>query len=178
MGVFGPDFDEGANALALFLVVEALVAVAAVFVSTLYAANRPLVTTAANVAAMVVTVGAGIPLAMAYGITGPAFASLLGQVVLIGVMLPYVARELVAPLMEVWPLRCLVSILAAYGAGFFAARVVDDWLPGPLGALVALAVGVLAYVAALVGTGGLLARDRQRISTGIDRVRKRAPAAA
>jgi O-antigen/teichoic acid export membrane protein len=173
MSVFGPGFDEGATALALLLVVEALIAVAAVFISALYAADRPLVTTAANLAAMAITVGAGIPLARELGVAGPALASLAGQTALIGVMLPYVARELVAPLRVVWPVRCLVSILAAYGAGFAVARIVDDGLPGPAGALVALGVGAIAYVVALVATGGLLARDRQRIRAGIGRIRGR-----
>jgi O-antigen/teichoic acid export membrane protein len=177
MEVFGEGFVEGADALAFLLVLEALVAVAAVLVSALYAADKPLVTTGANIVGMVVTVGTGIPLALAIGITGPAFAALLGQIAFVAVMLPYVARELVAPLRRLWPLRCLVSILAAYGAGFAAARFVDDALPGPPGAAVALAVGAVAYLGALVVTGGLLARDRNRIASGITRLR-RSPATA
>lgn len=173
MDVFGEGFDQGATALALLLVLEALVAVAAVFVSALYAADRPLVTTAANLAAMVVTVGGGIPLAIDLGVTGPAIAIVAGQFVFIAVMLPYIARELVEPMRTLWPVRCLGSILVAYGVGFAAARLVDDALPGPLGAVVALAAGVLAYIAALVGTGGLLARDRQRITVGFARLRGR-----
>lgn len=173
MDIFGPDFDRGADALAFLLVVEALVAVASVLISALYAADRPLVTTWANVAAMVVTVGAGIPLAQSMGVTGPAVALLAGEIVLIAVLLPFIARELVAPLRVLWPIRCLVAIVLAFTAGFVVARIIDQALPEPLGAIVGIVAGAMAYVVMLVAGGGLLPRDRQRIAGVFARIRQR-----
>lgn len=163
MNVFGPGFSQGATALALILVYQALQAVDSMHITALYAADRPLLTTVASTVGMVVGLAVAIPMSIVEGVTGPALGLVLGIFASTCVMHGAVRRMLSSPLSQLWPGRQMIAIAVAYGAGFMSAYAVDHSLDGHLGTLVALAAGTVVYVGGFLLSGGLGERDRDRI---------------
>jgi hypothetical protein len=105
--------------------------------------------------------------------TGAALALLAGacaEVVWLGVL---TARELSAPMWDLWPRRQMAAIAIAYVAGFGAARAASSAMPGIAGLPAALAAGTLVYGLALVAAGGVNGRDRDRAKALVARLRQR-----
>ncbi|MFN8123139.1 MAG: polysaccharide biosynthesis C-terminal domain-containing protein [Thermoleophilia bacterium] len=178
MNIFGPGFSQGATALALILVYQALQAVDSMHITALYAANRPWLTTVASTVGMVVGLAVAIPMSMVEGVTGPAIGLVLGIFSSTCVMHGSVRRMLSTPLSELWPPRQMFSIAVGYAAGFLTAYAVDQSLGGHLGTLAALAAGTVAYVIGFVLPGGLGERDRDRIRSIRERIAARGAATA
>lgn len=172
MNIFGPGFAEGATALAIILLYQALQTVDSIHVTALYARDRPGLTTVAAAAGMVVGIATAVALAGPLGPTGPALGLVAGLVASTSVMHPAVRRGLSRPLRHLWGPRGMVAQVAAYAAGFGAARGLDTALDGHLGTLAALAAGVVAYAGAWAVVGGLEDRDRDRITSLRARIRR------
>jgi len=178
MNIFGPGFSQGATALALILVYQALQAVDSLHITALYAANRPWLTTVASTVGMTVGLAVAIPMSMVEGVTGPAIGLVLGIFSSTCVMHGSVRRMLSTPLAQLWPPRQMVAIAVAYASGFAAAYAVDRSLDGHLGTLVAVTAGAVAYAAGFVLPGGLGERDRDRIRSIRERIASRGAATA
>lgn len=164
MNVFGPGFAEGATALALVMLYQAQQAVDSLHVTALYARNRPTLTTVAAAVSVLVGVTLAIVLSGPMGATGPAVGLVLGMLASTTVMHATVRRGLSQPLHRLWGPRAMFAQIAAYGAGFAAAWVVDDRLDGHVGTVIALGAGFVAYVVLFLGLGGLEPRDRERMA--------------
>ncbi|MEZ5081539.1 MAG: oligosaccharide flippase family protein [Thermoleophilia bacterium] len=173
MNVFGPGFAKGATALTLILLYQALQAVDSIHVTALYAVDRPGLTTVAATVGPIVGVGVAIPAAMRWGATGPALGLVLGIFSSTVVMHPTVRGLLSEPLSDLWGVREMLAIGAAYAWGLAGARVTDLALPGHFGTLAALAAGTVAYVGVFVLAGGIGPRDRERLSMVRARLQRR-----
>lgn len=171
--VFGPGFGQATTALALLMLFPALAAVTVTQTQALWALNRPGMTSVIAMARLVATVTLLVLLTPMLGITGPAIAMLAGYlavILLYGIALrPAMAR----PLRATWPLRERVALLAAYAAGFAAARAVELALPSLFAMPLCLAAGALGYAAVFVVCGGINVRDRSRLTDAIGWARAR-----
>jgi lipopolysaccharide exporter len=162
--IFGPGFARAETALALLMLYPALAGVTVTQTQALWAIDRPGMTSWVALVKLVVTVGLLIFLTPRIGIAGPAIAQLVGElvsVVLFGVAL---RPALTRPLRETWRLRERLALLLAYAAGFGASRAIERALPFWPGIFVALAAGLVAFVAVFLLLGGLNERDRIRLA--------------
>jgi O-antigen/teichoic acid export membrane protein len=172
MSLFGPGFGRASSALAIIMAVPVLVTLTMILRNALYALNRPW-TTMSAFARMVVTIGAGIPLAIAYGPSGPAIAICAGLAVDIAITSTVVRRRLETRASALWRPREVGALLLAYGAGFAATRWVYDAWPNLAGLTLGLAAGTIAYVTVFVILAGSTDRDRDRIRSLRARLRSR-----
>jgi O-antigen/teichoic acid export membrane protein len=129
----------------------------------LLAVGRPLATTALAGARMAATVPLTVVLTIEMGVTGAALGVTLGASLQLAVQFGVLRAHLSQPILRLWPIRQLAGLVVAYGAGFGVARVVDSVIAGPLGLVLALSAGALAYPIGLIGVGGMLTRDRRRL---------------
>lgn len=165
MEIFGPDFTGAAGALTLLLLVPPLYGMANMLGGVLIAVDRPLVTTGLQFLRMGVAVSTGVPLIIAFGVSGAALSLLLAYTSDFLWRWRLASRYLQDPIRALWPFRQMLSLALAYGAGFAAARAVDAAVEGfPLGILAAGSAGTLAYFAVFTLTGGVTSRDRKRLS--------------
>jgi O-antigen/teichoic acid export membrane protein len=162
MDIFGPGFDEAAPALVAVLLVPPLAAVSTVQGQALLAADRPLRVTAITIGRCLVTVATTYVLVRTVGVWGAGAGWTAGYVVAVVWQNVAVARHLDTPMRGLWPLRQALVLPVAYGAGFVVARVLDGAIPGHGGLVVALALGSVAYAAALLLLGGFGDRDQAR----------------
>ena len=178
MTLFGVGFERAAPGLVFLLLVPAFTAMVFLASQALIAADRALEITISAVVRLVVTLTAVIALGSRFGITGAAIGMALGAAVQVLCQFFVVQRELLRMLPVWWPRRQMIGQLAAYAAGFVAARSILGTVPGYLGVAVALLGGVIAYVAVLVLGGGLLARDRVRLERVLGRLTVRRASSA
>jgi O-antigen/teichoic acid export membrane protein len=181
MQLFGDGFIEGADALAVLLLVPTLACIAGVMRYALYAYDRPLAGSGVIIARMVVTIAATVPLAIWLDATGAALAVFAGYLVDMVWMIGLARRHLTQPILRLWPARQIVALLVAYAAGFAVAQLVDTWLDGIAGLVPALLAGSVVYAAVFLALGGVDARDRQRFGEIRERLKsawrtRRAPA--
>jgi O-antigen/teichoic acid export membrane protein len=162
MSLFGPGFSSASTALALVLLVPAISTMTNIQSDALLAVGRPLATTALAGARMAATIPLTIVFTISMGVTGAALGVTLGALVQLAVQFGVLRAHLSQRMLQLWPVRQLAGLVAAYAGGFAVARIVDAALPGFLGLLTALAAGAAAYAAALLVVGGLLPRDRAR----------------
>jgi O-antigen/teichoic acid export membrane protein len=164
MWLFGPGFTRAADALALILLIPALFTMSSSQNMALLALNRPWLSTAISAIRMAVAVSASVVLTVAIGITGAALGALIGYSLEFLLQIRSTRRHLQRPLSDLWPARQMLGVLVAYAAGFLTASLLQG--PGDsLGRVVlSLTGGAVAYIAVLVAVGGLLRRDRQRLS--------------
>jgi O-antigen/teichoic acid export membrane protein len=162
MALFGPGFSSASTALALVLLVPAISTMTNIQSDALLAVGRPLATTALAGARMAATIPLTIVLTISMGVTGAALGVTLGACVQLAIQFGVLRAHLSQPMLQLWPVRQLVGLVAAYAGGFAVARVVDAALPGFLGLLAALTAGSAAYAAFLLVVGGMLPRDRAR----------------
>jgi O-antigen/teichoic acid export membrane protein len=163
IAIYGPGFERGAAVLPWVLCVPGLLTLAMVQRYALYVFDRPLLATASALLRMVVTVGATVPLTLALGIEGPGIALCLGLVGDIAFTTSRVLPRLHQPLAELWPVRQLVGLVAAFASGFAVAHAVDAPLPGLAGGAAGSLAGAIVYVAVLLVVGGLTEHDRERL---------------
>jgi O-antigen/teichoic acid export membrane protein len=162
MALFGPGFSSGSTALAIVLLVPAISTMTNIQSDALLAVGRPLATTALAGARMAATIPLTIGLTISMGVTGAALGVTLGACVQLAIQFGVLRAHLSQPMLQLWPVRQLVGLVAAYAGGFAIARVVDAALPGFLGLLAALTAGSAAYAVFLLVVGGMLPRDRAR----------------
>jgi O-antigen/teichoic acid export membrane protein len=173
MNLFGPGFERASGALALILLVPTLSLMSMLQSQALLAVDRPWITSVLSIARMFVTIAATVPLTLALDLTGTGLAAVIGCVVLLAMQFVVLRPHLSAPLHRFWPYRNLVALLLAYGAGFAAARAVDNALDGAVGLLAALAAGSVAYALCVLLGGGVLHRDLARFSGLLGRLSRR-----
>jgi O-antigen/teichoic acid export membrane protein len=164
MHIFGPGFEPGSDALAVLLVTPALTVVAGVEAQAQYALDRPWASTINAAIGMVAKVAGVIVLTETSGLTGAAVGFALGTALQFALQTAEVGRHLHGPVRRWLPVRQVVGIVVAYGAGFVAARALDQALVQPFGLVAGLAAGSAVFLAAHVVAGGVLERDRERIA--------------
>jgi O-antigen/teichoic acid export membrane protein len=176
MGVFGPGFSEGADALAILLLLPALAALQGIQGQTLLAAvGRPGTSTWISVARAVITLVLTIPLTAWLGATGTALGLVVGAVLVLPVTIRTARRHVSAPISRWCGPRDLLAVAAAYAGGFLAARAVDGALAGIPATGVALIAGTAGYALAFVVAGGVRPRDRERLREVLAGLTRRAP---
>ncbi len=165
--VFGPGFASATTALALLMLFPAMASVTVTQTQALWATNRPGQTSVIAIVRMILTIALLVVLTPAIGIVGPAIALLAGYLVVIvlsGIMLrPFLTQ----PLRATWPRRERLTLVAAYAAGFVAARLTEQVFPSLAGIPVCLAAGTVAYAAVFVALGAVNKRDRRRLTEAI-----------
>lgn len=172
MRIFGPGFDQGADAFAVLMLLPALGGVGMAMSHGLNAVNRPLVSSMIALVGGLTTVGLTFVLARAMGDIGAALAYLIGFSLLTAVTFAVGRRHLAARVTELWPVRSMLGVGVAYAGGFAAARVADTVVPWPGGLLVGLVLGSLAFAGLLATVGGIEPRDRARIADVLGRFRR------
>jgi Tfp pilus assembly protein PilF len=174
MAVFGPGFTSASPALAILLLVPVSTTMVVVLSQSLIATDRPLATSTSAAIRLIATLIPVLILTRSMGITGTAIGMAVGGAVQLVGQLALVQRDVVRLFRSWWPLRQMLAQALAYCAGFAAARGVVTALPGFAGLVIALGLGVAAYLACLVGAGGLTYRDRRRIASAWSAFRARA----
>jgi O-antigen/teichoic acid export membrane protein len=178
MALFGPGFSSASTALALLLLVPTISTMISIQTDALLAVGRPLATTALAGARMAATVPLTVVLTIEMGVTGAALGVTLGASLQLAVQFGVLRAHLSQPILRLWPIRQLAGLVVAYGAGFGVARVVDSVIAGPLGLVLALSAGALAYPIGLIGVGGMLTRDRRRLERMVAAIAARSKWAA
>ena len=178
MAVFGPGFSSASTALAILLLVPVSTTMATVLSQSLIATDRPLATSASALIRLIATFVPLVILTRSMGITGTAIGMAIGGVVQLAGQLLFVQRDVLRLLRSWWPLRQMFAQLLSYCAGFAVARAIVIALPGYIGLVIALSVGVATFLAVLVGAGGLAQRDRTRIGNARRALRARTAASA
>jgi O-antigen/teichoic acid export membrane protein len=177
MALYGPGFGAAAPALAVLLAVPAAASLANIQRRAFLAVDRPWVTSALGCAKLAITAVLTVVLTLWLGTTGTALGLLGGAAAEVATIAVLGARYLETPIAVLWPPREQAALVAAYAAGFAAARGVAVVLPGVAGLLPALAGGALAYVLVLVAAGGINDRDRGRAADAVAQLRRRRPVA-
>jgi O-antigen/teichoic acid export membrane protein len=171
--IFGPGFSLATTALAILIAYPALASITTAQAQALYAVDRPGLTSVIAIARLVVTLVLTVLLTPRIGITGPAVAILAGFALQVAwgtiALLPCLSQ----PLRVTWPLREGIALVMAYAVGFGVARAVVNELPTTGGLLVSLIAGTIAYLAALVASGAINARDRRRMDQVFAQLRSR-----
>ena len=173
LGLFGPGFDAAAPALVALLFFPVLASITLTQTQALWAVDRPGFTSLVALARMVVTVVGLVVLTPSLNYVGPALALLAGMLVAALAFGFALRPHLTRPLAATWPRRQRLALAVAYGGGFAAARLVETAAPSPAALPLCLAAGGVAYLALLVGLGGVNERDRERLRHLLARVRAR-----
>ena len=171
--VFGPGFGRASTALALLVLFPALAAVTVTQTQALWATDRPGLSSVISMARLVATLVLLVVLTPTLGMTGPAIALLAGYLVIIVMYGVALRPSMTRPLRATWPLRERVALLAAYGVGFAAARMVELAIPSLYAMPLCLAAAAVAYAATFLLCGGVNARDRDRAGDAIGWARSR-----
>jgi O-antigen/teichoic acid export membrane protein len=178
MEVFGPGFSQGADALALLLLLPALAALQGIQGQTLLTAvGRPGTSTWISIARALITLVLTIPLTIWLGAAGAALGLVAGAVLVLPATIREARRHVSAPISRWCGPRDLLAVTAAYSGGFVAARAVDAALAGIPGTAVALLAGVAGYGLAFVIAGGVRERDRERLRDLLSGLARRRPLA-
>ncbi len=171
LGIFGPGFNRAASALAILMLSPVLAAVWGSQNMAFLAVGRPGLTSTLALARLALTIVLTVVLTPTIGIAGPAIAVVAGSLLQVCWGLVEMRALLSEPLRVTWPIRERLPPAVAYACGFGAALAVEHVVPTTVGLLLSLSAGTLAYLGALVLTGGLNARDRHRLAEGADRLR-------
>jgi O-antigen/teichoic acid export membrane protein len=163
MRVFGPGFEDGADALAILLVFPPLASVSQMQRLALYSLDRLWLASISGILRFVTTIGTGLVLVWLLGASGAALALLLGLLADLGFATRIVVRSLATPFRALWAPPQWLAVLAAYALGFTASRALYEALPYPLGLLAGGTAGAAVYVAVLVLGGAVNDRDRERM---------------
>jgi O-antigen/teichoic acid export membrane protein len=164
MNLFGPGFSRAADALALILLVPPLATMIRVQQQALFAVDRPLLTSGLAIARMITTVSTSIAFTLWLGVTGTALGVVTGCVVQLALQATVTRRHLARPIRQLWPYRQAAALVVAYAAGFLASRGLDSSITGLLGLTAGLTAGSAAYIGCFLILGGILPRDRERVT--------------
>jgi O-antigen/teichoic acid export membrane protein len=169
--VFGPGFSRATAALALLVLYPALASISVTQTQALWATNRPGQTSVIAIARLLLTIVLLVVLTPSIGIVGPAIALLAGYLVVIVLSGIALRSFLTRPLRATWPLRERLALVAAYAAGFAAAKLAEHAFPSIAGLPFCLAAGTVAYAAVFLACGGINSRDRRRVIDALDMAR-------
>jgi O-antigen/teichoic acid export membrane protein len=173
LGLFGPGFTQAVPALVLLALFPALASVTVTQTQALWAVDRPGITSLIAFLRLAVAIVLLVVLTPGMHMVGPALAMLAGFVVVI-VCSGWVLRgHLARPLRATWPLREMLVLPLAYGAGFGAAHGVERLLPSAWALPLCLAAGALAYGLVFLACGGFNERDRRRLGEATAALRAR-----
>jgi O-antigen/teichoic acid export membrane protein len=167
MHIFGAGFSTAATALRLLLFVPLLQTLTAIQGTALMAHNRPLLTAFAQLVRLTVTVGSGIALTLAFGMTGMAIAMTAGCLVSFGAYLAILHNRLGLSMPTLLGYRPILGLGAAYCSGFAISSLLEHEIHGAPGLLVAVVVGSVGYVGCGIGVGGTTHQDRARLKNAI-----------
>jgi O-antigen/teichoic acid export membrane protein len=173
MKVFGSGFSSGSGALTVIMLVPALVTVSSLQRAALIAVGRPWTTAISGSIRMIVSVAATIFLVMRLEATGAALGIVVGVCFDMVYTSANTRRHLQIPATHLWTVRQMLATGLAYGAGFATARGIYSSFESWGGLLLALVASVLVYVGVFVLSGGLAARDRDRIAMILGVLRRR-----
>jgi O-antigen/teichoic acid export membrane protein len=177
MQLLGSGFSAAADAFALLLILPAILTASNIQGLALFALDRPWLSSVVSVIRMLVTIALSAVLIAAFGITGAAAAICAGALLDIAIKFAVTKRHMQTPLLTLWRAREQVAVVLAYAAGYAAARIVDQSVPGALGLVAAVPAGCVAYAGAFVAAGGVNRRDQMRLRSIVSRIR-RSPAVA
>lgn len=171
--LFGPGFTQAVPALVLLALFPALASVTVTQTQALWAVDRPGITSLIAFVRLAVAIVLLVVLTPGMHMVGPALAMLAGFVVVI-VLSGWVLRgHLARPLRATWPLREMLVLPLAYGAGFGAAHGVERLLPSIWALPLCLAAGAVAYGLVFLVCGGFNERDRRRLGEATTALRAR-----
>lgn len=171
MELFGPGFEQGADAFAVVMLVPALYALSSVLGASLVVEDRLGLNSILLGVRLLAVLLLTIALTDWLGATGVAIALVSGLVLDVGWRLHLAGQKLTTPMGAIWPGRTVAVTLLAFAAGFAAARALDLALAGPLRLPAAFAAGALVYGGLLWTGGAALPRDRERIGLLARRLR-------
>lgn len=176
MGLFGPGFSQGSDALAITLAVPPLATMLVATRLALLAEDRPLISSGLDVLGATASIGIAVALTPAMGLTGTALGITSGFGLQLALQLAVVRRHLSQPWRELWPLRQIAGLALACASGFVAAHQVYGEVGGLTGTVLGMGAGCLAYGAVFLAVAGLLPRDLSRLQDLIKRLpRRRVP---
>src|SRR5207245_4955130 len=131
-----------------------------------------------SVIRMLVTIALSAVLIAAFGITGAAAAICAGALLDIAIKFAVTKRHMQTPLLTLWRARAQLAVVLAYAAGYAAARVGDQSVPGALGLLAAVPAGFVAYAGPVLAAGGANRPEQLRLRSLLSRFRPSPPVAA
>ncbi|HEV3321210.1 MAG TPA: polysaccharide biosynthesis C-terminal domain-containing protein [Solirubrobacteraceae bacterium] len=167
MHIFGSGFETAATALRLLLFVPLLQTLTAIQGAALVAHDRPFLTSVGQIVRLVVTVGGGVALTLAYGITGMAIAMAAGALMSFCVLLVLLKSRAGTSMPALLRLRQIMGFGVAYGSGYVVSHLLEQHVHGGLGLVVALVAGSAAYIAVGIGVSGTTHHDRARLKVAI-----------
>jgi O-antigen/teichoic acid export membrane protein len=171
--IFGPGFDRAVPALVLLALFPALASISVTQTQALWAVDRPGITSLIAFVRLGVAIVLLVALTPSMNMVGPALALLAGFVVAIVLSGLVLRGHLTRPLRASWPLREMLTLPIAYGAGFTATHGIEKMLPTTFAVPLCLAAGALVYGVAFVACGGLNERDRARLGEVVAMLRAR-----
>jgi O-antigen/teichoic acid export membrane protein len=174
LGMFGPGFSRGAGALAFLLLAYSLTVIAMIQGGALLAVGRPSWSTWIAVVRLFVSVPLMFVLAHFFEATGVAAALFVGCAI-VGVQAAwYLRRAALSPGSTPEQLRTLGVVVLVYAVAFGVSRLIDQALPGVLGAGIAVGAGALAAMpVVLCLPGGISAGERRAVLLRVRQLRRR-----
>lgn len=163
MQLFGPEFERGAAALAIVMVVPALGTMARVQNDALLALGHPWRSSACNIFRLVAAAALMIPLASSHGVTGLAAGFLAAYGLQLLVQQQQLRRVLSGRLNVAGDILYFVRVFVAYGAALAGGLVIDEYVGGVVALVLAAGVGFTIYMLALVALRVLTAEDWARL---------------
>jgi len=161
--LFGPGFSRAAPAFVLLIAYPALATITSAQTQALWAVDRPGLTSVTSLARLTLTIVLTVVLTPKIGIAGPAIGLLGGFLLDMAWKTVALRPFLSASLHKTWPVRQRFALVAAYACGFGASMGVERLVPQLGGLLLSLIAGTVAYGAALLLSGGVDRRDRDRL---------------
>lgn len=168
LDVFGAGFNRATAALVLLALFPALASITVTQTQALWAIDRPGRSSLIAFARLFVTIVLLTAFTASLGVVGPAIALLGGYLVFVVLAGRELRSILTRPLRATWPRRERLALLAAYGAGFAAAKLVEHSMRSYVGLALSLGAGTIAYAAVFIICGGINERDRERLGSAVE----------
>jgi len=159
--VFGPGFDQATTAMVVLFLGYGCWVISDIISQPIIAIGLPGTLTATTIASSLVTGATMYPFAERWGATGVGVSLLIGWALQLIVRDRITRTRVLEEGTTITTGHTLMATAAAWAAGFAAARIAADALPGFAGLVVGLVVGVIAYTAAGASCG-LVTRDELR----------------
>lgn len=175
MGVFGPGFARGTDALIGLLLAWVFVVFGRVQAQAFLAADRPTMATVVSLVRMAVTVVTVYPFAVSWGATGVALSFLAGAVVEAVIRDVLLHRRVLRPGDRLGTAGLVIRLALTSGAAFAIAHLLQPASGALLRAGLALAAGLLTAVGMIVATR-LVRPDEIRLAVAAVRRRSAQPA--
>jgi O-antigen/teichoic acid export membrane protein len=177
LSLFGSSFEGYSAGLAWILVVPGLMTASSIQAHASFALERTRATVLLALLRFGATLGLGIPLAARHGFTGMAIAMVVGAAIQLVGQTMITVRQLESPFTDIWPLRHVGALVAAYVSAFLVSHELYAWAGGLVWFPVVMLGGAAVYFLVLAGLGGLLPRDRARLTRAVTVLRGRSATA-